>query len=283
LGDSAVPGSTGNRARKIRLSAAALGVTFALVAAPAAQAQNLLESLANALSGRSAAAPAPVSAAPSDSNPWKFLDRPAAQSGPKTSYCVRTCDGRFFPLPRSAGGAHMSQAQMCNAMCPAAETSIYSGGAIERAVSDKGKPYSALKTAFLFRDKKVDGCTCTRDGASGVAALDVKDDPTLRRGDIVVTREGPMVYTGVKKGGDRDGAFVSPEDYKGLSQSVRHELANMRIARVPNEAASLPVGVTPASLPVAAMQPVADTPRGNISVVPVHVTPVAEAFASFVR
>lgn len=275
-------GSWRNRARKIRLSAAAFGIAITFGSVPAAHAGNFFESLANALSGRSTAAPTPASAAPSDPNPWNFLDRPAAQSG-KTSYCVRTCDGRFFPVPRSAGGAHMSTAQMCSAICPAAETRIYSGGAIERAVDDKGKSYSALNTAFLFRDKKVDGCTCTRNGAGGIAALDVKDDPTLRRGDIVVTREGPMVYTGVKKGGDRDSAFVAPENYKGLSQSMRHELANMQIAREPNETASLPVGATPASLPVAAMQPVADTPRGNISVAPVHVTPVAEAFASFVR
>jgi len=279
-----VSGSWRNRARKIRLSAAALGVSFALVAAPAAQAQNLLESLANALSGRSAAALAPVSAAPGDSNPWKFLDRPAAQSGPKTSYCVRTCDGRFFPVPRSAGSSHnMSTAQICNAMCPAAETRVYSGGAIERAVDDKGKSYSSLKTAFLFRDKTVDGCACTRSTAGGLAPLDVKDDPTLRRGDVVVTREGPMIFTGAKKGEDRESAFVRPEDYKGLSQSVRHELAKIQIASVPNETASLPAGAVPTSLPVAALQPVADTPRGHVTVAPTNITPVAEAFASFVR
>jgi len=177
----------------------------------------------------------------------------------------------------------MSTAQICNAMCPAAETRVYSGGAIERAVDDKGKSYSSLKTAFLFRDKSVDGCACTRSAAGGLAPLDVKDDPTLRRGDIVVTRDGPMIYTGAKRNGDRESAFVSPDNYKGLPQTVRQELANIRIAHEPNETASLPVGVTPASLPVAAMRPVADTPRGHVTVAPAHITPVAEAFASFVR
>jgi len=277
-------GSWRNRSRQIRLSALALGVAITFASVPVANAQNFLESLANALSGRSTAAPAPVSTAPNDPNPWNFLDRPAAPSGPKTAYCVRTCDGRFFPLPRSAVGANnMSTAQVCNAMCPAAEARVYSGWSIERAVDDKGKSYSALKTAFLFRDKSVDGCSCTRSAGGGLAPLDVKDDPTLRRGDIVVTREGPMIYTGAKKGDDRERAFVSPENYKGLSQNVRHELANIRIASEPNETASLPVGVTPTSLPVAAMQPVADTPKGHLTVAPTHITPVAEAFASFVR
>jgi hypothetical protein len=274
-------GSKQIRARRFRLSVFAVAAAMTITIAPAAHAQNLLEALAKAFGGRSSPAPAQTGA-PSDPNPWNLPERTAEQSGPRTSYCVRTCDGRFFPLPRSAGGAHMSTAQICSAMCPAAETSVYSGGSIEHSVNDKGKPYSSLKTAFLFRDKAVDGCTCTRGGAGGVAALDIKDDPTLRRGDIVVTRDGPRIYTGAK-GIDRASAFVKPENFKGLSQSVRHELAAIQVAHEPNEAATLPVGARPASLPIAAQQPVADTPRGHVMVAPVHVTPVAEAFSSFVR
>ena len=282
-----MPGPYRDRLRQIRLSAAALGVASVLALLPLApaQAQNLLESLANALSGRTASAPAPVSTGATNLNAWDFLDRPAAQSqsqsAPKTSYCVRTCDGRFFALPRSAGATHMSAAKICSAMCPAAETRVYSGGAIERAVASDGKQYTALKTAFLFRDKPVSDCTCTSGSAGGVAALDVKDDPTLRRGDIVVTRDGPMIYTGAKRNESRDSAFVRQEDYKGLPQNVRHELANMQIAKDPNEAAMLPVGVKPAS-DQAPMQSVSYTTPGSL-VAPVKVTPVAEAFASFVR
>jgi len=271
-----MPGPYRERLCQIRLSAAAFGLASVLAFLPAApaQAQNLLESLANALSGRTASAPAPVSAAATDANPWNFIDRPAAQSqsAPKTSYCVRTCDGRFFALPRNAGASHMNSAQICSAMCPAAETRVYSGSAIERAVGDDGKQYIALKTAFLFRDKSVGDCACT----SGVAALDVKDDPTLRRGDIVVTRDGPMVYTGAKRNENRENAFVHPDAYKGLPQSLRQELANMQIAKDPNETAVLPVGVKPASAQ-APMQSVSYTTRA------VNVTPVAEAFASFVQ
>jgi hypothetical protein len=104
-----------------------------------------------------------------------------------------------------------------------------------------------------------------------VGPMDVMDDPTLRRGDIVVTRDGPMVFTGASRAKDRDRAFVPAAEYSGLPKSVRQELAGMRIAKDPTETASLPVGVKPASMPPA------------LTYAPVERTPVVEAFASFAR
>jgi hypothetical protein len=98
------------------------------------------------------------------------------------------------------------------------------------------------------------------------------DDPTLRRGDIVVTRDGPMVFTGASRAKNREQAFVPAADYPGLSKSMRQELTGMRIAKVANETASLPAGVTPATSPIPvglAYQP--------------EQTVVADAFASFAR
>ncbi len=53
-----------------------------------------------------------------------------SQSGPAVAYCVRTCDGRFFPLQRTSGA---NPTQICSAMCPAAATKVYSGSSIEYA------------------------------------------------------------------------------------------------------------------------------------------------------
>jgi hypothetical protein len=250
---------------RFRLSAAALSLAIACAATAPAHAQNLLETLFGALKPRAAAASVPAT---TEANPWRSLDTPDTPREPRTTYCVRLCDGRHFPLPRKAGAVNMSDAQICSAMCPAAETRVYSGPIIDRAIAPNGEAYTSLATAFLYREKVVAGCGCTESGSGGVAALDPKDDPTLRRGDIVVTRDGPVVYTGADRRKNRDAAFVPAADYRGLPMSVRKELSGMRIAKDPNETASLPVGVTPASLSAST--------TGEISL-------VTEAFSSFVQ
>ena len=39
-------------------------------------------------------------------------------------------------------------------------------------------------------------CTCNGRDAFGLASFDVKNDPTLRPGDIVSTKDGLMAYAG---------------------------------------------------------------------------------------
>jgi hypothetical protein len=281
-----MPGSREIRARTARRTAIIIvALTAATVVTGRAPAQNLLESLFNAIGGRTASAPAPANAGRADAGAWDFLDREGEQQssstgGAATSHCVRLCDGRHFPLPRKTGSVTMSNAQICSAMCPAAKTAVFNGSAIERAVGDNGKPYSSLQTAFLYRDKSVSDCSCKHGGQPGVASLDAKDDPTLRRGDIVVTRDGPMVFTGDERK-DRAQAFARPNEFKGLPQSVRHELAAMKVARDASETASLPANAAPTSYesPARAISYMPTAPR----VAPLEVTPVAEAFSSFVR
>jgi hypothetical protein len=50
----------------------------------------------------------------------------AASSGP--AFCVRSCDGRYFPLMR--GGAF--PVQMCQAFCPASPTKVFYGSSIDK-------------------------------------------------------------------------------------------------------------------------------------------------------
>jgi len=281
-------GSKSIHARKFRFAAIAVCGTVAVLAMPAAaQAQNLLESLFNAISGRAAPAATPVHVDPAARDAWNFaghdarnatagLDRTGLNDMPSSSYCVRLCDGRYFPLPRKTGAVNMSNTQICSAMCPAAKTEVFNGKIIDHAISSEGKPYSSIKNAFVYRAKTVDDCTCKRGGAAGTASLDSMSDPTLRRGDIVVTRDGPMVYAGNERGKNGEKAFVHPDDFKGLTQSVRHELAGLRVAKDATETASLPAGVAPTE---GAVKTISYAPH----VAPVEVTPVAEAFLSFVR
>jgi hypothetical protein len=133
----------------------------------------------------------------------------------------------------------------------------------------KMKREAAANEPREARETKSSGCAST----CKVGPLDVMDDPTLRRGDLVVTRNGPLVFTGASRTKNRDRAFVPAADYPGLPKSMRQELAGMRIAKVPNEMASLPAGATPATL----------IPPAALTYAPVEPTPIVEAFASFER
>jgi hypothetical protein len=115
-------------------------------------------------------------------------------NGVYASYCVRTCDGRYFPLPRTNA---QQSAQICQKLCPAAETKVFSGSGIDYATAADGSPYSRLMNAFVYRQKIVPGCTCNGRDTFGTAAMKLEDDPTLRPDDLVATKNGLVRYTGV--------------------------------------------------------------------------------------
>jgi hypothetical protein len=119
----------------------------------------------------------------------------APSTGRVVTYCVRTCDGRYFPMQRYANA---SPAQLCNTFCPASKTQVYTGSDINYAVAPNGTRYGEAENAFLYRKQVVPGCTCNGRDAFGLAPVDPANDPTLRAGDIVVTAEGPMSFKGNK-------------------------------------------------------------------------------------
>lgn len=155
--------------------------------------------------------------------------RPRTESGPRSAYCVRTCDGHYFPVHAQAG---MSAAQMCSTFCPASQTKLYAGGGIDYAAANDGSRYRDLPNAFLYRKQLVKGCTCNGKDAFGLARMAVNDDPTLARGDIVVTRNGLVAVSG------RDGSeprFTPVASYRGLSERERDRLAETKIAPAPRQ------------------------------------------------
>jgi Protein of unknown function (DUF2865) len=158
-------------------------------------------------------------------------DRPERTSpddnGPARAYCVRTCDGRFFPVDAHRG---MSVAEACHAFCPASQTRIYTGGRIDDAVARDGSHYADLRNAFLYRQHLVAGCTCNGRTPFGLAHVDVNGDPTLRPGDVVATRKGMMAFTASK---DRTAQFTPADSYPQFSKRYRQDLAAMRIMPTP--------------------------------------------------
>jgi hypothetical protein len=159
-----------------------------------------------------------ISTAPEGSAP-----RARYYSSGSQAYCVRTCDGRYFPI---SNAGNQSRAASCSSFCPASETKVVYGGNIDSAITESGKPYSELPNAFRYRDELVAGCTCNGKDPVGLAAVKIEDDPTLRRGDIVASPNGLMV---AGRGADRRGASLE------LSPAPAHIRSHYR--RVPVVAA----------------------------------------------
>lgn len=145
-----------------------------------------------------------------------------------TAYCVRLCDGRFFPLTAPAA---ISPVKLCSAFCPASRTKVFEGAGIDQAVAPDGSRYAGLSTAHRYRKELVDGCTCNGRDAFGLAKVDIAVDPTLRAGDVVATNDGLKVFRGA--GGTRHRAtdFTPLRRSTLISADIRSKLRNLRVAK----------------------------------------------------
>lgn len=150
-------------------------------------------------------------------------ERVHSAGGPRVAYCVRLCDGRYYPIQPHR---NYSAAEQCRSSCPAANTRTFYGSGIDHAVARDGKRYASLANAYLYRKRIVAGCTCNGRTNYSLDHIPVRDDPTLRRGDIVVTDSGPIVYSG--RNPHRTGAFASIGQAH-ISAGMRNRLAQMKI------------------------------------------------------
>src|SRR6266478_3602197 len=208
----------GRSARRLVWGVAALTMVAAL--APAAQAEDFLSALFGAFGGRRHAPSRYISLPFSDGGGpvTAPMERPRYGGG-GLAYCVRTCDGRYFPV---TAPDNASRASSCNSFCPASETKLVYGSSIDNAAGEDGTPYSELPNAFRYRTEIVAGCTCNGRDQFGLAPVKIEDDPTLRKGDIVAGSSG-LVVAG--HGADKRGA--------SLSLSPASEAVRARYQRVP--------------------------------------------------
>ncbi|WP_193177539.1 DUF2865 domain-containing protein [Oricola nitratireducens] len=123
-------------------------------------------------------------------------------SGTFRTLCVRTCDGYYFPVSFSTTSDFFERdAKACAAMCPAAETKLYfhrvPDQESEAMISLKGEPYTALPTAFLYRQRPTDqadpSCTCgkPRTEANFRADEDADQPKPLAAGKIPTPSRRP--------------------------------------------------------------------------------------------
>jgi hypothetical protein len=195
------------RSRGSRPALSAIAALAIFASAPHARAEDFLSALFGAFSGRppvsqpQSAAPLPFASDGGVSDPQREA-RPRS-TGSAQAYCVRSCDGRYFPISASDG---QSRAASCNSFCPSSETKVVYGSNIDSAATETGKPYSELPNAFRYRNELVAGCTCNGKDQVGLAPVKIENDPTLRKGDIVAGADGLMV---AGRGADRRGASLN--------------------------------------------------------------------------
>ncbi|CAN1558508.1 Protein of unknown function DUF2865 [Rhabdaerophilaceae bacterium] len=150
-----------------------------------------------------------------------------------TNYCVRLCDGFAFPIGRSGFGEEGEHEAACRLACPNSEVALYSmpRGAKDLTEATRGgTPYSALPTAFRYRDEYSKTCSCRAPGQTQSAAA-LLSDFTLRRGDLAMTRIGMRHF---------DGSRRFPLQENSFSDALRHIKDPAEARRVRGmEAASL--------------------------------------------
>ena len=206
-----------NRISGKRWALVAIAIAGVSAVAPA-QAEDFFSALFGGFGARSRA---PQIRPPSGDDRGLFSQQGEARPryGGGQAWCVRTCDGRYFPINASD---NQNRAATCNSFCPASDTKIVYGGSIDNAATDNGKPYSELPNAFRYRNELVAGCTCTGKDQVGLAKVEIDKDPTLRKGDIVAGEAGLVVAT---RGADRRGASMN---FSPASDKIR-----ARYERVP--------------------------------------------------
>lgn len=150
----------------------------------------------------------------------------AGGSGP--AFCVRSCDGKYFPLMRGLA----SPAQMCQAFCPASTTKVFFGSSIDGAYSQTGERYADSENAFAYRKALRADCTCNGREPAGLAPVDLTLDSSLKAGDVIATTDGLVAYTGVRLGMDQTAEFTPVASYPGLTAQVRARLGEMKVAPV---------------------------------------------------
>jgi hypothetical protein len=184
----------------------------------------------------------------------------ASGSGP--AFCVRSCDGKYFPLARG----NATPVQMCQAFCPASPTKVFFGSTIDGASSSTGERYADSENAYGYRKALHADCTCNGRDPAGLAPVDLTLDTSLRPGDVIAATNGLVAYSGVRVGASQTAEFTPVASYPGLTAEVRARLGEMKVAPVSVEMvaseAPLPEASRDVALPATSV-PKAASPRAK--------------------
>jgi hypothetical protein len=215
------------------------------VAPRAASAENLFDLLFGGLQQLQQRAASPQA---SFTDPFGINQPPAplprvATGGAGPAFCVRSCDGRYFPLSRG----NATPIQLCQAFCPASPTTVFYGSTIDDAVASTGQRYADSANAYAYRKTLRADCTCNGRDPAGLAPVDLTLDGSLRPGDVIATSDGLVAYSG--------GKFSPVASYPGLTPEVRARLGEMKVAPASTPALAAQLPPSEATTPPATMAP----------------------------
>lgn len=184
--------------------------------------------------------------------------REKARLGGRMAVCVRTCDGFFFPVNYEGLSRGDSYEDVCQALCPSAETQVFfmrGGAEIETAATRSGQAYSSMPYARQFQQSRDPACFCKpREITWAQVAKQTDDIVEARRGDVVVTPE-------------QAAQMSRPKEAPG--QNARNQRRNQRQQadqNLPVDAAA-PQAVPDSQIPTAGSASAGIGPRQNSRVV----------------
>jgi hypothetical protein len=217
--------------RRRRTSGAVVALTAALaLASQTASAQGLFDFLfGGSQKQQQRQSPAQTNSFADPSGQNQAAPHPAASAGGGSgpAFCVRSCDGRYFPVVARGGSTPV---QICQAFCPASRTRVFFGRSIDGATSGNGERYADSENAFAYRTALKADCTCNGRDPAGLAPIDLSMDTSLRPGDVIATTSGLVAYSGVKVGANQTTEFIPVASYPGLTSEVRARLGEMKVA-----------------------------------------------------
>ena len=114
----------------------------------------------------------------------------AASASPGRAFCVRLCDGRYYPIASAASNS--TPVQMCSAMCPAAQTKVFRGGDIAPPASSSRAAPNRLEQAFRLPQERRAGLHLQRHGPVRPRSCRRFERPDAALGRPRLDRRGPQ-------------------------------------------------------------------------------------------
>ncbi len=172
-------------------------------------------------------------------------------AGTLRTWCVRTCDGYYFPISFSTTQDRLDEDQAaCQQACPAAEALVYyhraSGEAPEQMVSISGSAYAELPVAFSYRTALNPSCSCGKPGAARVdmaVGADKELEPAIPR----LPRPRPAPGEDPETLANRDGGFVPKFLPRPLAVAEQGPPSGIRVVGA-DDAPPVPVSPVPNDL-----------------------------------
>ncbi|MEP9371475.1 DUF2865 domain-containing protein [Mesorhizobium sp. KR1-2] len=128
----------------------------------------------------------------------------ARLAGTYRTFCVRTCDGYYFPMsPASSRREFARDQKNCQAACPDAEMQVFyqdedSGAAAKMISARTGSPYAGLPAAYRYRSASApaaEGCSCNAPKNFEVIAGNRPQKETAEAASATVSTEADPTFS----------------------------------------------------------------------------------------